>query len=460
MKKMFALLLIILIFPLISAININVEKIDSNEVIVAGINKPATFDLKITNYGEDDIIRFDNFLGFSMFPVGTIPMKKGETKSVELEIYPNENFEQRGFYNFQYFITSEDTTRISEKLIIKIINLEDVFEIGSGDVDPSTNSMEIYMHNKENFDFENLDVEFSSAFFDFEESFALGPNERKNFNIQLDKKDFNKLMAGFYTLNAEILSGDVSAKIEGTIRFVEKDIVTTSQTDYGLIVQTEIIEKTNEGNVLTTSETTIRKNIISRLFTTFNPEPDIVDRHGFQVDYTWNSEIKPGESIEITIKTNWFFPLIIIFFIVAIVILAKQYSKTDLLLRKKVSFVKAKGGEFALKVSLIVNAKKYVERIKVMDKLPPLMKIYERYGGETPSRVDEKNRRIEWDFEKLEAGEIRVLSYVIYSKIGVLGKFALPSATAVYEYNGEIHESESNRAFFVSEQRGKEEIEE
>ena len=70
-----------------------------------------------------------------------------------------------------------------------------------------------------------------------------------------------------------------------------------------------------------------------------------------------------------------------------------------------------------------------------------------------PTRFDEKNRRIEWNFEKLEAGESRVLSYIIYSKIGVLGKFALPSATAIYEREGKIKESESNRAFFVAEQR-------
>ena len=189
------------------------------------------------------------------------------------------------------------------------------------------------------------------------------------------------------------------------------------------------------------------------MFTSFSPEPDSVDRNGFKVYYTWTKEIKPGETLEIAVKTNWLFPLLIVLFIVAIVLLAKQYSKTHLVLRKKVTFVKAKGGEFALKVSIFVNAKKYVERISVIDRLPPLVKIYEKFGKEEPTRVDEKNRRLEWNFEKLEAGEIRVLSYIIYSKIGIIGKFALPSATAVYEHEGNIHESESNKAFFVAEQR-------
>jgi hypothetical protein len=157
-------------------------------------------------------------------------------------------------------------------------------------------------------------------------------------------------------------------------------------------------------------------------------------------------------------KTNWLFPLLVILFIVTIVILAKQYSKTNLVLKKKVSFVNAKGGEFALKVSILVHAKKYIEKVSLIDRLPPLVKIHERFGGEKPLRINEKNRRMEWEFEKLEAGEIRLISYIVYSKIGILGKFSLPTATAIYEKDGDVHETESNRAFFVVEQK-KEEIE-
>ena len=74
-----------------------------------------------------------------------------------------------------------------------------------------------------------------------------------------------------------------------------------------------------------------------------------------------------------------------------------------------------------------------------------------------PSKVEEHKRLVEWNFDKLEAGETRILSYIIYSKIGVMGKFALPSTIAVYEREGEIKETESNKAFFISEQRKGEE---
>ena len=101
------------------------------------------------------------------------------------------------------------------------------------------------------------------------------------------------------------------------------------------------------------------------------------------------------------------------------------------------------------------NAKKHVEKINIIDRLPHLVKIYEKFGGEQPKRINEKNKRIEWEFDELEEGETKILSYVIYSKIGIIGKFALPKATAIYEKDGKINESESNKAFFVAEQRRK-----
>lgn len=457
MKKRCLSLMFILLFisPLILALNLNIEKQSSNEVMIADLNDPAVFYLKITNYGEGENIEFYNLLGFKMFPIGTTQISRGETKDIQLKISPIGEFTNRGVYSFNYFIRGQDASEIKQELTFRIIDLKDAFEIGSGEMDPESNSLNIYLHNKVNFNFEQINAKFSSAFFEFEESFSLGPNKRKDFTVQLNKEDFKKLMAGFYTLNAEINVKDKKANLEGVIKFVEKDIITTEKKDYGFIVNTKIIKKTNQGNVLAKSEMVLKKNILSRLLTSFNSEPDIVERQGLAVYYTWNREIKPGETLEIIVKTNWLLPLLAVFFIVAIVLLAKAYSRTNLVLKKRVSFINAKGGEFALKVSILVYAKKYIEKVSIIDRLPLLVKIYERFGGEKPLRIDEKNRKIEWGFEKLEEGETRMLSYIIYSKVGILGKFALPATKAIYERNGEISESESNRAFFVAEQRKK-----
>jgi hypothetical protein len=457
MKKWFFLSLLFLqvlvLLPNILAINLLVEKVSQDEVLIADLESPfVVFDIKITNNIPSENFEFYNLAGFSMSPA-KISLNAGETKEIQLSLAPIGKISQRGFYTIPYFIRAGDASEIKESLTFKIIELKEVFEVGSGDVDPESGSIEIFIKNLEDVDLGDVNVKFSSAFFNVEEDFVIGPRETKRVSVQLNQEDFKSLMAGFYTLEADVTALGKETSVEGVIKFVEKNILTTTKKDYGFLINTQIIEKTNEGNTITPSETLIKKNLISRLFTGFSPTPDIVERDGFAVYYSWTRDINPGETLEIEVKTNWLFPLILILFVVAIVVFVRRYTGTNLVLRKRVSFVRAKGGEFALKVSVSAHARHHVERVNLVDRLPLMVTLHDKFLGDYPTRVDAKNRRIEWNFEKMEAGEVRIVSYIIYSKIGIVGKFALPTATAIFEKDEKIQEVESNRAFFIAEQR-------
>ncbi len=452
MEKIAILLLVLLIIPGVLAINLDVEKTSSDEVMIIGLENPTAFNLEITNQDVATNLIFYTFFGAGSYPQETISIGMMETKNIEFGVYPRSDFSQRGMVTFDLFIQGQDKSEKTVPLTLKVIDLENSIKIGSENLDPNSNSLQIYVENKVNYDFGEITSNFKSPFFNFDEDFTLGAYEKKNFDVELDKEDFAEVSAGFYTITAQMNLGEQETEIEGTMEFSEKDILKTTEDSYGFIIRTDIIQKSNKGNVVSESEITIKKNVVTRLFTSLSPEPDFVERDGGKIYYTWSQEVNPGETFKVKVKTNWFLPLLIIFLIVAVVVLTKKFSKTNLMLRKKISFVRAKGGEFALKVSIFVEAKKYVERVNVIDRLPPLVKVHERFGAEQPTRVNEATKRIEWNFEKLEAGEMRTLTYIIYSKVGVLGKFALPTATAVYEKDGEIHETESNKAFFIAEQ--------
>jgi len=459
MKKWFFFSLVFLqvlfLLPNVLAINIEVGKISHDEVLIADLENPAAiFGINITNKGPSGTFEFYNLAGFSMSPT-KITINSGETKDVQLNMSPIGKISQRGYFTVPYFIRAADTSEIEESFTFKIIELREAFEVGSGDVDPESKSIEIFIKNLEGVDFGDVNVKFSSAFFNIEQNFAIGPMETERIPVQLNQEDFRSLLAGFYTLEADVAALGKETTIEGVIKFVEKDILTTTKKDYGFLINTQIIEKTNGGNTVATSETVIKKNLISRLFTSFSPAPDIVERDGFSVYYSWTRDINPGETLEIEVKTNWLFPLLLIFFVVAIVALVRKYTGTSLVLRKRVAFVRAKGGEFALKVSVSAHAKQRCERVNLVDRLPQMVSLHGSYGGEQPTRIDEKNRRLEWNFEKMEAGEVKIISYIIYSKIGVVGKFALPTATAVFESHDQIKEVQSNMAFFIAEQKAR-----
>jgi len=458
MKKMVLLLLtLLLVAPFALALDIEVEKLSTNEVYIIGLNEPAVFDLDITNNGASENVNFYSFFSQELYPKGPVYLEGRTTQRVSLQIYPPEKIKP-GYYTFDYYIRNNKGNEVSQTVTVDVIKFEDAFEIGSAEFDPESKSLNIYIHNKINFNFENISVTFTSAFFELKKEFTLGPNQRNDFTITLNKEDFKKLMAGYYTFEANLEAKGVEATLEGTLKFSEKDILTTNKKTYGFIINTNLIEKTNEGNVVTKTETVIKKNIVSRLFTHFSPEPNTVERDGFAVYYTWYSEIAPGEVLKITVTTNWILPFAIILLIVLVVILVKKTSNRNMILKKKVSFVNAKGGEFALKVMILVEAKNFIEKVSIIDRLPFLTKVHERFGGEQPSRIDEKNKRMEWNFERMQPGERRVFSYIIYSRIGVLGKFALPCATAIYEREGKVKETQSNQAFFMLEPRTRKDL--
>jgi hypothetical protein len=460
MKKvvisLFIFLLGVLIVPSVLALDIQVEKLSTNEVYIIGLNEPINFDLRITNLGAAENVTIYSFFGQDLYPK-SVHLNAKESQDLTLQIYPPEKIKP-GYYTFEVYIRDNYGSEVAQQLTVDVINFEDAFEIGASDFDSESKTLNVYIHNKINFNFENVNIVFTSPFFQFQKQFNLGPNQRNDFTITLQKDDFKRLMAGYYTFDAEIEAKGVKGTLEGTLKFSEKDILTTNKKTYGVIINTNLIEKTNEGNVVTKTETVVKKNVLSRLFTHFSPEPNTVERDGFAVYYTWYNELAPGEVLKITVKTNWLLPLAIVLLIVLVVILVKKTSNRNLILKKKVVFVNAKGGEFALKVMILVEAKNFIERISVLDRLPYLTKVHEKFGGEQPSRIDEKNKRIEWNFERMQPGERRVFSYIIYSKIGVLGKFALPPVTAVYEREGKVKEAQSNQAFFMLEPLAKKEL--
>ena len=204
-KQLIFLILLVAILPGIFAINLDVKRASTGQVMIADLNNPVTFDLEITNLGETNTFEFYNLLAFDMKPKGTTAIEKAQTKNIELIITSLRDFTYRGFYTFSYFIRDANDDEVQEQVIFKIIDLESSFLIGSGEIKPNSNTIEIYIENKENFNFSQMSVKFSSVFFDIEKKFELGPKEKKTFEIQLNKEDFNKILAGFYTIKAEQL---------------------------------------------------------------------------------------------------------------------------------------------------------------------------------------------------------------------------------------------------------------
>ena len=446
------------LISIVSAINLEVEHSSEVPTLIKELDTEVAYDISIKNNAEGDTFNIYSLVGIEMLPKESFYVYSGASEKIKLRAIPSKELKDstEGYLNFNYKIKGKNTGIQEETLTMKIISLSNAFFVGAENLDPESETIKVYMINLEDRDVGDITAVFSSAFFEEEKSFRLGPKEKYEFEVMLDRQKMKKIFAGGYPLTVEFKALGIEAVSEGNIRFLEKPGLASSQLKTGLIIKKLVVEKENIGNVLVNAEVNTTKDIITRLFTSITPTPTGIQRNGFTVYYEWKEELNPGEVLKVDIVTNYTFPLILLGIVLIIIFVVKFYTHGTLELNKKVKFVKTKGGEFALKVSLKVTANAFLEKISVIDRIPKLVKVHEKFLGVKPDKIDEKNRRIIWEIPELQKGEHRVLSYFVYSKIAVMGRFELPSGRAVYEKNGKVKEASSNKAYFINEPREKE----
>jgi hypothetical protein len=449
MKKLLSLLVLVLFaFGVVSAIEI--EESHEGNVLIRDMDGSVDFTLNISE-AEPGIYNVYTLSDVVIDPAETFIINNPSFEK-DFTILPTENLNLEGHYTFTYTLNYRDVEKYDQKFTIKVLDFVDAIEIGSDSIDPSSGKVKFYIQNKEDFSLENISGKFSSVLFDVEETFDLSPLGTTWINVDVDEEKLKTTKAGTYIIDGEIETLEGVKVVNGKLYLGEKKGITTQETKAGFLIRSNTISKINVGNVAETVEINDRKNMFSRLFSTFNIEPTSVERKGFIVDYSWTGRIDPAEDFKVEIRTNYIFPFLIIIFAGLIVVGFKRYTESRLDITKSVSHIKTKNREFALKVKISVRAKKDVENLSLIDKIPAMVKVYKKFGIIKPDKFDVSSRRLQWNLGDLKAGEERVLTYIIYSRVGVMGKFSLPAALAVFEKEGKLHEADSNTVFFLSDQ--------
>ena len=447
---------VILLISLFCVSALDIAESATSSIIVHDLNIPAKTTLSITGVPDDE------YTLYTLTDVKLLPAEpfriNSTSNNVVVSVYPTKQLTTRGTYTFTYNIRNSGKDINAEKrMTVKILDLKDLIEVGSDSNSPESGKISFYLQNKENVKLENLKVKFSSIFFNLERTITLNPNDRTTITIELDKEKIKAITAGTYILKAEVEKINGVENFEGKIYWGEKKEIETQEYSSGLIIVTKTITKTNLGNVDDSATVQVTKNIITRLFTTLDTTPDKIERKGFFVDYTWTRKLGPTEGFAIQVRTNYIAPLLFVLVLAVLYLAFKRYNQTKIEVIKSASHVKTKNDIFALRIQIKMRAKRDVQNVSLIDKIPGLVKVYEKFGAIKPSKIDIANRRIQWNVGNLAAGEERTYSYIVYSKIGIVGKVALPEALAVYEKGGEVHEISSNRVFFLSEQTRRDE---
>jgi hypothetical protein len=453
-KKANLLILIVFLLSLnmILAIDLKVTPNTVSNTYIIETDEPAIFDLTLENLGNTSNFEISSLVGIDITPNTPIRIYKDSEKTVRIELKPQPALKTpRKFFTFEYRIKNDQEQIQKEQLTINIIHLEEAFSINPPSISPESEFLILNIKNKLSKPFENVKIGAESAFFDYSTTLSFQPLETKEISIPINKNKSKTLGAGEYLVDLEFEVNNKNAKKEIILDFLEQEGIEYSREQEGILINKIEITNKNIGNVRREINVQIQKNLFSGLFTSLNKDPTRTEINGFNKIYTWNKELIPNETYVIIARTNWYIPLLVVLLVIILVILIIKYNSTDIILTKNVSFIKTKGGQFALRITLKVKAKKFIEKINILDKLPPLVNLYDKFGAIKPDRIDTERRRLEWNIDYLSKGESRILTYIIYSRIGVVGRFELPNANTSYEREGKVISKSSNRAFYINE---------
>ena len=452
MKRVFLMFALAVFFiSIVSAVPFSFTT-ESEVAIIRETSEPAKFHLTITNNGVDDDFLIYPVLGLKSKPDRAVRVNAGQTIEVLFEVSLPSNLQKgfSGFFVFDYSVKSEKNGVLNAKGLINVIPIDEVFDISINPFTPWDSQANIIVYNTHNITLSGIRFDIKSDLFEGVQTSSFAPFESKNLSIVINKEKAAGLEAGTYDayITASIDNSEVKHRVD--LKYLEKSGLSVSREVKGTIIRQTIIEKKNEGNVLTNASIIYERNIITRLLTSLSISPDRVEKKGFSVVYVWERELRPNESLKITAKTNYTLPLLLLIIIIAIVLGVYYFFLTSVGLTKHVSFVRTKGGEFALKVTLRIKSRANAENVMVTDHVPHGMQLYDKFGA-TPHSIDQSSRKITWNFGRLNAGEERVISYIIYSKVARVGAFTLPIASASFMQNGQHKHVLSNKTSFVSD---------
>jgi hypothetical protein len=449
MKKLFFLALALFSLTFVSALDFSIDM--DTKTIVKDFNNEINLDLRV-NDAEKGSYNFYTLSDLLIEPSSSFFIDEDPFEK-EFILRPTSSLDVEGFYTFSATLNQRSAEKTTKKVTIEIVNLEEIIEIESNTIDVENGDVKILITNNVDVTIKNVTARFSSLLFDVEKTFDIEALKTIEIPIEVEESKLEKTKAGTYIIESEFETPKGSKVIDGNLYLGEKKGITTQEDQSGLIIRSHTITKINSGNVPTSVEIVIKRGIFSRLFSSFSMEPTSVERKGIAIEYTWRkSKLGPAEIFSVKAKTNYLFPLLIIILAVVVIFGLRRFVQTRVEIKKSVTHVKTKHGEFALKVRLSIKAKTDLENLSLVDRVPSIVKIYKKFGTVKPDEIDTATRRIKWNVGDLEAGEERIFSYVIYSKVGVLGKFSMPAATAIFEKDGKILEAESNHVFFLSDQ--------
>jgi len=300
-----------------------------------------------------------------------------------------------------------------------------------------TSVVKVTLKNNNPLYISNLTIKLKSNIFEKSTQVELLPNQEKvvDFSITfndstLEAKDKISVMLFFNNSLIKQQTKDIQIKPISGFKREEKEETKFLKT-------TKIITYTNDGNVKLSDQIFIETTILKRIFTSTNPKLDLTKKDE-KYYFTKQIELDPGQQLKITVTTNYR-PLLYIALVIIILFVIYFATRSPIIVRKEAKEIEfVEGGIHKLKVVIKLKnrSRRTIKNLKVVDRIPFISSLV-REGAETlkPTKIFpyKDGTAIRYDIGSVEPQEVRIITYVIQTKLGVVGDLRLKPAIVEYE---------------------------
>ena len=311
-------------------------------------------------------------------------------------------------------------------------------------------TIRVVLNNQNVLDYPNLTIRIESNFFKDELFAPLGPKEDKTIQVtkRLDpmtSPQEDRLVIAIFK-DERLIVSPIVKKFE-VIEYMIQEDTPKEQSFLKIRKGIKIVSNNPDYKGVVKIETTLIKN----LFMTTSPRAELVKENGKQY-LVWQVEVGPDRTTLIYTTENYR-PIVVIAILIIAAIVLYFLFRSPIVVRKSIGNIgMSEGGISEAKVVVRVKNRsaKQITNIEVMDNLPHIAHVEKELsiGSMQPHAVlnhPKKGVMIKWAIETLEAGDERVLSYRMKSRLPILGEFSLPAASARTQVGNKVIISNSNR---------------
>ena len=312
-------------------------------------------------------------------------------------------------------------------------------------------SIKITLSNQNIINYSNITIKVDSGLFHDELHYPLGPNDDKTVEII---KSFDAMTP---PKKDSIVVG-VFNDGKALIIPLEKEFEITEYSTREDILAEESFLKIRKGVKLSSNnpsfEGTVKIEVGSMkgLFTSSYPKAESVKEYGKQF-LVWHVRLGKGKTASVYTIENYR-PIVVIAALIIICIVLYFLFRSPIVVSKGISNVAmTDGGISDAKIFVRVKnrSSSQINGIEVIDNAPHIAHVEKEpssIGSMQPHAVlkhPKKGVLIKWNIDSIEAGDERVLSYKMQSRLAILGELNLPAATARCKIGDKVIISHSNR---------------